>query len=121
MSRGLQAIQRDIHASFQNCVRERRGDRLKAPESELFCGEFWTGRRGLELGLVDGIDDLRTAMRPRFGDEVRLRPMGGEPGLFRRMFKLRAGADLDALLARDWASDLLQAAGFAGLWSRFGL
>lgn len=117
----LQAIQRDIHSSFQAYVRERRGDRLKAPDSELFSGEFWTGRRGMELGLVDGIDDLRTAMRRRFGDEVKLRPVGGEPGLFRRLFKLRAGADLDAVLARDWASELLQAAESRALWSRFGL
>jgi signal peptide peptidase SppA len=117
----LKAIQRDIHDSFQTYVRERRGDRLRAPDSELFSGEFWTGRRSLELGLVDGIDDLRTAMRRRFGDEVRLRPIGGEPGLWRRMFRLRAGADLDALLARDWASELLQAAESRALWSRFGL
>lgn len=117
----LKAIQRDIHESFQAYVRERRGDRLRAPDSELFSGEFWTGRRSLELGLVDGIDDLRTAMRRRFGDEVRLRPVGGEPGLWRRMFRLRAGADIDALLARDWASELLQAAESRALWSRFGL
>jgi signal peptide peptidase SppA len=117
----LKAIQRDIHDSFQAYVRERRGDRLRAPDSELFSGEFWTGRRSLELGLVDGIDDLRTAMRRRFGDEVRLRPVGGEPGLWRRMFRLRAGADIDALLARDWASELLQAAESRALWSRFGL
>jgi signal peptide peptidase SppA len=117
----LKAIQRDIHDSFQAYVRERRGDRLRAPDSELFSGEFWTGRRSLELGLVDGIDDLRTAMRRRFGDEVRLRPIGGEPGLWRRMFRLRAGADIDALLARDWASELLQAAESRALWSRFGL
>jgi signal peptide peptidase SppA len=117
----LKAIQRDIHDSFQAYVRERRGDRLRAPDSELFSGEFWTGRRSLELGLVDGIDDLRTAMRRRFGDEVRLRPVGGEAGLWRRMFRLRAGADIDALLARDWASELLQAAESRALWSRFGL
>ncbi len=116
----LQAIQRDIHGSFQNYVRERRGDRLKAPESELFSGEFWTGRRGLELGLVDGIDDLRTAMRRRFGDEVKLRPIGGEPGLFRRLVQAArgrrsryvAGARLGVGRCRR---------GIAGLWSRFGL
>jgi signal peptide peptidase SppA len=119
----LKAIQRDIHDSFQAFVRERRGDRLKVPDSELFSGEFWTGRRGLELGLVDGIDDLRTAMRRRFGDEVRLRPIGGEPIWWRRMVRIGRGGELDSLLAHDphWAAELLAAAESRALWSRYGL
>ena len=36
----------------------------------MFSGEYWTGTRGLELGLVDAIGDLRTVLRERYGDKV---------------------------------------------------
>ncbi len=72
----LKVIQGDIHEAFRQHVRERRGGRLKAADDILFNGEFWTGRRALELGLIDGLGDLRGILRQRFGEKVRLRPVG---------------------------------------------
>ncbi|MCH8962045.1 MAG: AMP-binding protein, partial [Bacteroidetes bacterium] len=51
----LKSLQKDIHESFEAMVRERRGDRLKGKQKELFSGAFWTGTRALEMGLIDGI------------------------------------------------------------------
>src|SRR5216683_1306869 len=69
----LTALQRDMHESFKDLVRMRRAAKLKAEESVLFSGEVFTGRRALELGLIDGIGDLRGVMRQRYGDTVKLR------------------------------------------------
>src|SRR3982074_2852462 len=44
--------------------------RVKGPEKTLFSGEYWTGSTAIELGLADGIGDLRTTLRVRFGDDV---------------------------------------------------
>src|SRR5580658_148815 len=66
----LKKLQRDIHDDFIALVKARRGGKLNGPENDLFSGEYWTGRRGLELGLVDGIGDLRGVLRERFGDNV---------------------------------------------------
>ena len=44
--------------------------RLKGPEKTLFSGEYWTGETAIELGLADGIGDMRTTLRERFGDNV---------------------------------------------------
>jgi signal peptide peptidase SppA len=121
----LKAIQAEVHAGFQDWVRERRGDRLRGRAEELFNGEFWTGKRALELGLIDGLDDLRSAMRRRFGDDVRLRQVGGERSWLRR--RLSAGpADflpdgLTGLMPGTWADDLLAAIETRSLWGRFGL
>jgi len=118
----LKAIQADIHTGFQAWVRERRGDRLRGAPEELFSGEFWTGRRALELGLIDGIDDLRSAMRRRFGDEVRLRLIGGERSWLRR--RLASGplaGDAPSILPATWAEDLLAAVEARLWWNRFGL
>ena len=119
----LQAIQRQIHENFIDWVRERRGDRLKGGDAELFSGEFWTGQRAVELGLVDGIDDLRGAIRRRFGDQVRLRPVVSDTRMLRRWLGLPRGAGelLPGGLPIGWADELIAAVEARALWSRYGL
>jgi signal peptide peptidase SppA len=120
----LRAIQRDVHDVFIGIVKERRGAKLKAPDSELFTGAFWSGPKAQELGLVDGISDLRTRMRELHGEKVRLRaiPMEGG-GLLRRLRRLPGLADMDKpSLAPPLTlgDDLLSAIEARALWSRFG-
>src|SRR2546429_7401897 len=55
----LKALQPDIHQDFIDLVKRSRGARLKGPEKTLFSGEYWTGGKAIELGLADGIADLR--------------------------------------------------------------
>ena len=114
----LKGLQADIHASFMDQVRERRAGKLKAPEKELFSGEFWTGRRALELGLIDGLGDLRGIMRERFGERVKLRLVGGRRRLLRWPF---AATGLPRGEPGDWAAGVLAAVEERLLWSRFGL
>src|SRR6266576_3028751 len=66
----LKALQRDIHEEFIELVKRSRGARLKGPEKTLFSGDYWTGGKAIELGLADGIGDLRATLRARFGDDV---------------------------------------------------
>ena len=81
-----------MHDSFIDLVKRRRGKKLKG--DRLFTGEFWTGRKALELGLVDALGDLRTVCRDRFGEKVRLVVVGERRGWLKRRFGLtgRAGA-----------------------------
>lgn len=115
----LKAMQRDIHDQFQSWVRARRGDRLRGLDSELFSGEFWIGLRARELGLIDGLDDLRGAMRRRFGDHVRLRVVGQQISRWRRW--LAPGAAEGFAAPGQWAEDVIGAIESRALWSRFGL
>lgn len=115
----LKAIQAEIHDSFKALVRSRRAGRLKAAEDELFSGAFWTGRSALDLGLIDGIGHVRTVLRQRFGDTMRMRLVQGEKRLLRR---LGIGADA---AAASWA-EALPGAALAAVeerltWARFGL
>ena len=109
----LTEIQEDVHEQFKAWVRERRGQRLNAPEKELFDGTFWTGRRAAELGLVDGVGDLRGVMRRKFGDKVRLRPIKMPRSWLQRRFGVTRGGDI--------ATDILAAIEERLIWSRFGL
>src|SRR4051795_11056409 len=56
----LKAIQEEIHASFIDLVKSRRGAKLSMSEPALFSGEYWAAKQGIEYGLVDRIGDLRS-------------------------------------------------------------
>ena len=115
----LKAIQADIHEAFKQHVRDRRGGRLKASDDILFNGEFWTGRRSLELGLIDGLGDLRTVMRQRFGDKVRLRPMAAGRSWPRWIGG--GGGDGSSLGAERWIAGGIAAVEERLWWGRIGL
>ncbi len=115
----LKDMQSDIHESFKQMVRERRRGKLKGDEDELFSGRFWTGQKALELGLIDGVGDLRTVMRERFGDKVKLRPVG-----LRRSWWQRRGGVAGGMVAdgpAEWADGALAAVEERLWWNRFGL
>ncbi len=114
----LMELQKDIHDSFNAFVLGRRGDKLKAEPEALFTGEFWTGKRALELGLIDGIGHLRPEMRRRYGEEVDLRLVETEKGL-RRL--LRFGSRAPSLDGGAMADALMASLEERAHWSRFGL
>jgi len=117
----LAGLQQDIHESFKAQVRERRGRRLKADEATLFNGEVWSGRRALEIGLIDGLGDLRTVLRQRFGDQVRLVPVGRQRGWLARQIRPGATWGEAGFGERDWAGELIEALEARALWGRYGL
>ena len=69
----LRGIQEDVHEQFIAVVKRRRGTRLKGGDGELFSGAFWTGRKAVELGLVDHEGEMRQVLEDRFGKNVRIR------------------------------------------------
>jgi len=114
----LHAIQKDIHETFIDHVRDRRGKRLKGEDDDLFNGDIWTGQRALELGLIDGLGDLRSVMRDRFGEKVQLRVVGGERSWLKRKFGLTGPWSAEP---QELVSGTLAAIEERALWSRFGL
>jgi signal peptide peptidase SppA len=127
----LKSVQREIHEDFIALVKASRGARLKGPESELFSGEYWTGKRALELGLADAIGDLRSTLRTRFGDKVLTPLMAPERSLFGRA---KQGLGIGAQFGHDpggsfdmvshgasLAEGFISALEARALWARFGL
>lgn len=78
----IKALESDIHQVFIDWVKSRRGGKFTAPDDQLFTGEFWSGVRGLELGLVDALGDMHETLRSRFGNKVRLRLIEPRRSLF---------------------------------------
>ncbi|MBE7184858.1 MAG: S49 family peptidase [Methylobacterium mesophilicum] len=114
----LKALQLEVHQTFIDLVKERRGDRLDS-DPDLFTGLFWTGKRGLQLGLVDRLGDIRGTLRERYGRKTRLRLVSPRRSLFSRRLGL-FGIGADEGLG-DVGAGLLRAAEDRAHWARFGL
>ncbi len=110
----LKAVQQKIHEGFIGLVKGSRGTRLKGSEQAMFSGEYWTGETAVELGLADGLGDLRTTLRERFGDKVAT-PLVSPP----RSWLGRAQPGLDA--GGQLAEDVVSAIEARALWARYGL
>jgi serine protease SohB len=113
----LKKIQEEIHRSFIALVKDRRAGKLSGREKDLFSGEYWTGNRARELGLVDSIGDLRAVLRERYGDKVRT-PLISERGLFGRRIP---GVAAGLRGAPDFAEDVISALEARAIWARYGL
>ncbi len=103
----IKTLEGDIHEVFIDWVKMRRGDRLTA-DRDLFTGEFWSGRRGVELGLVDAVGDMHETLRARFGRDVQLRPIAPRRPMF-------------SLPRLTIAAELAAAAEDRAMWARLGL
>jgi signal peptide peptidase SppA len=112
----LQDLQADIHEAFKDAVRERRGGKLREGEPELFSGAFWTGRKALEFGLIDGLGHIHAVLKAKFGDEVEVLEMQRPAGWLQRRFGM-AAAETGASLAATLVDEIEVRA----LWGRYGL
>jgi serine protease SohB len=118
----LKALQREIHQDFIGLVKRSRGARLTGPEKTLFSGEYWSGSKAVELGLADGIGDLRTTLRTRFGDDVVTPLVAPARGWFGRLQPGVGTTNLDSLpRAADFAEEVISALEARALWARYGL
>lgn len=111
----LKELQKDLHTVFMDYVRSRRADHLADDEELIFSGSFWTGAQSKELGLIDGLGDLRTVTREKFGEKVKLRVVTQPKSWIQRKL------GMDQRLSKDWAGDLVAAVEDRAHWSRFGL
>jgi len=116
----IKAIQQDMHEHFIALVKSRRSDRLHGSDKVLFSGEFWTAEKAVALGLADGIGDLRSILRARYGDKVHTPLISAERSLFGRRLP---GVNVVDALARHpgLADDLISALETRAVWGRYGL
>lgn len=120
----LKALQDDVQESFTGLVRERRGKRIAKAKENLFTGEYWSGRKALELGLIDGISDMRTKMREMLGEDVRLKLVTSRRSLLQRLRGGQASGPAiedTGFMRPGFADELVSALEARAMWSRYGL
>ena len=118
----LKAIQKDIYAGFMAMVKSRRTDKLKGDDEEIFSGDFWTGTRALDFGLIDGIGDLRSVTREKYGERVKYRVV--EPpkrSLLKRVQSSGVQTSTGSFDSFSFGAGILAAIEERFHWNRFGL
>ena len=119
----LKLLQEEIFTLFREWVLSRRGEKLNGTHEELFSGAFWTGIQAKELGLIDGLGDLRGIMRNKFGDKVVFKEYAAKTGVLAKLglggsssFSMITDAKINSLFsdAMEWIEQRVT-------WGRFGL
>ena len=119
----VKSLQREIHAIFIALVKQSRGARLKGTDDVLFTGEYWAGETSVSLGLADLIGDLRSTLRARYGDKVRMPIIAPAAGLLSGLLGRRsAGAGtlggFDSVVGLP--DELISALETRAIWAKYG-
>ena len=102
-----------MHKDFIKVVEDSRGSKLnKNSGIELFSGEFWSGSKSKELGLVDGIGNVNEILRQKFGEEVIIKKFEKSKGWLSKKLSASNNGHLDQLV------NLLEE---RSIWQRYGL
>ena len=81
----LKNIQLDLHKDFIEVVENSRSNKLKKDMGiELFSGEFWSGRKAKELGLIDGIGNAEKVLKEKYGEDVVIKKFEKQKGWLAR-------------------------------------
>ena len=107
----LKNIQLDLHKDFIEVVENSRSDKLKKDSGiELFSGEFWSGRKAKELGLIDGIGNADKILKEKFGDDVIIKKFEKQKGWIAR--KLSSESHTDKVISIIEERSIWQRYGF---------
>jgi signal peptide peptidase SppA len=82
----LKEAQSDIFENFKEFVRSKRGAKLKESEDKLFTGAFWSGRKAVDLGLVDEVANFQSKLKEKFGEKVEIIEISEKKGWLKSLF-----------------------------------
>ena len=107
----LKNIQLELHQDFIDVVEESRGNKLnKTNGIELFSGEFWTGKKAKDLGLIDGLGNSDQILKEKFGDEIEIKKFGKTKGWIAK--KLSS--------SEDYSDKLISILEERSIWQKYG-
>jgi len=107
----LKNIQLELHQDFINVVEESRKSKLKKDKGiELFSGEFWSGRKAKELGLVDGLGNADQILKEKYGEDIIIKKFEKTKGWLAK--KLSS--------SEDQADKLINILEERSIWQRYG-
>ena len=107
----LKNIQLDLHKDFIEVVEKSRGSKLKKAEVELFSGEFWSGRKAKDLGLIDDVGDANQILREKYGEDV----------VIKKFEKSKSWLSKKLSSSNDQVDQLANILDEKSVWQRYGL
>jgi signal peptide peptidase SppA len=107
----LKNIQLDLHKDFIDVVEKSRGSKLKKSEVELFSGEFWSGSKAKNLGLIDNIGDANQILREKYGEDV----------VIKKFEKSKSWLSKKLSSSNDHVAQLANILDEKSVWQKYGL
>ena len=108
----LKNIQLDLHKDFIEVVEKSRSSKLKKETGvELFSGEFWSGSKAKNLGLVDNIGDANQILREKYGEDV----------VIKKFEKSKSWLSKKLSSSNDHLDQLANILDEKSVWQRYGL
>jgi len=111
----LKDIQDKIHKNFINHVKKSRGNKIKSPDKNIYNGHFWIGDDAVKLGLADGIGDIESILKSKFGKQIKIKIIEQKKSFIQK--KISSSIDLKNLNFYD----IIDAFEEKSYWSRFGM
>ena len=106
----LKNIQLDLHRDFIEVVENSRSNKLKKDSGlELFTGEFWSGRKAKELGLIDGIGSPESILKEKFGEDIII-----------KKFEKQKGWLAKRLSSENYTDKVISIMEERSIWQRYG-
>ena len=107
----LKNIQEQIHENFIDYVKKRRGAKLSSSnEDEVFSGLFWVGKKGVELGLADGVGSINEVIKEKFGKKAKIKIIDQKKSFLQK----RLSSSINS-------NDIFNRLEEMIMWSRYGL
>ncbi len=113
----IKNMQKYIHDHFIDYVKTKRRRKLSQTDDILFNGEFWTGEVAAEFGLIDGISDLYSFAREKFGDKVKIEYITPKKSWMKQKLGIESPKDL----ASEIVDEVITKASEYSAYSKFGL
>lgn len=111
----LKDMQKVIHRNFIDWVKERRGKKLTGTDKTLFEGQIWVGQDAVDRGLIDGIGDVWSEMRKKYGQKVKFIAIEPEKSFIQSLITGQAASRIPN------AEDMISAVETRLEWQRWGL
>ena len=92
-------------------VEKSRGSKLNKTEVELFSGEFWSGNKAKNLGLIDNIGDANQILREKYGEDV----------VIKKFEKSKSWLSKKLSSSNDHVEQLANMLDEKSIWQRYGL
>ena len=107
----LKNIQLDLHKDFIEVVEKSRSSKLKKSDVELFSGEFWSGRKAKDLGLIDEIGNVNQILREKFGEDI----------IIKKFEKSKSWLSKKLSSSNDQVDQLANILEEKSVWQKYGL
>ncbi len=84
----VKRIQKQIHEHFMDYVKKRRIGKLTQEDDILFNGKFWSGETAVDFGLIDGINDMYSFIKQKYGNDVTIKYVATKQSWLKKNFSI---------------------------------